>query len=119
MRAVEAARARVLARNALEQVAYAARNALREETLAAELPADEKEAADKAIDEALAWLDGDEALEATVEQIEERRRAFEKVVHPVMAKAYEKGQPADASGAAEGDARGEKFFGGDDGGARR
>jgi len=115
----EAARARVLARNALEQVAYAARNALREETLAAELPADEKEAADKAIDEALAWLDGDEALEATVEQIEERRRAFEKVVHPVMAKAYEKGQPADASGAAEGDARGEKFFGGDDGGARR
>jgi len=115
----EAARARVLARNAFEQVAYAARNALREETLAAELPADEKEAADKAIDEALAWLDGDEALDATVEQIEERRRAFEKVVHPVMVKAYEKGQPADASGGAEGDGRGEKFFGGDDGGAQR
>ena len=69
----------------------------------------------------LGWMSSERLAvkEATVEQIEERRRAFEKVVHPVMAKAYEKGQPADASGAAEGDARGEKFFGGDDGGARR
>jgi len=115
------ARDRVVARNALEQVAYAARNALRDDGLAAELPADAREAAEKAIDETLAWLDGGDALEATLEQIEEKRKAFEAAVHPVMVKAYEKGRPSGADGAdgAGGGEQGEKFFGGDDGGAQR
>ena len=54
------------------------------------------------------------------DEIEEKRKAFEAVVHPVMVKAYEKGQ-ATAGGGGDGEQgeQGEKFFGGDDGGARR
>ena len=68
------------------QVAYGARAALREGGVAAALPAPEREAAEAAVDEALAWLEGDEGGDAALGAIEERRRALEAAVHPLMAK---------------------------------
>lgn len=82
----EAQAKRVEAKNALENYAYSMRNTLREEKVAAKLAQDDKAKAEKAIDEALAWLESNQLAE--VEEFEHQRKELEAVCSPIIQKMY-------------------------------
>lgn len=82
----EAQAKRVEAKNALENYAYSMRNTLREEKVAAKLAADDKAKAEKAIEEALAWLENNQLAE--VEEFEHQRKELESVCSPIIQKMY-------------------------------
>ncbi|OUM65582.1 hypothetical protein PIROE2DRAFT_7427 [Piromyces sp. E2] len=88
---------RVAAKNGLESYAYQLRNTLQDEKIASHIEAGDKEKLNKAIDEAIEWLDHNQ--EATKEEYESRRKELEGVANPIMTKMY---QQAGAAGAAPG-----------------
>jgi L1 cell adhesion molecule like protein len=89
----EAQAKRVEAKNALENYAYSMRNTLREEKVAAKLSPEDKSKAEKAIDEALAWLESNHLAE--VDEFEHQRKELEAVCAPIIQKMY----AGDAAGA--------------------
>jgi len=81
----EAQRARVEAKNGLENYAFSVRNSLREEALAAKISEEDKRKVEEVVDVAVAWLDGNPAGEK--KEYEEKQRELEGVVAPVLAAA--------------------------------
>jgi len=88
---------RVAAKNSLESYAYQLRNTIQDEKIASLLDAADKDKLNKAIDEAIEWLDHNQ--EATKEEFESRRKDLEGVANPIMTKMY---QQAGGAGAAPG-----------------
>jgi len=88
---------RVASKNGLESYAYQLRNTLQDEKIASHIDASDKEKLNKAIDEAINWLDHNQ--EATKEEYESRRKDLEGVANPIMTKMY---QQANGAGAAPG-----------------
>jgi len=78
------ARDRVMAKNGFEGLVYQIKAQMADEKLGfkEKLPAEEVEAIESAIKEALEWLD--ENLNAETEEYEEKKKEFESVIHPIF-----------------------------------
>jgi heat shock protein 5 len=96
----KAARDRVMAKNGFEGLVYQIKAQMSDEKLAfkEKLPADDVEAIETAIKEAVEWLD--ENLNAETEEYEEKKKEFEAVIHPIFQKfqAQHGGAPGGAPG---------------------
>jgi L1 cell adhesion molecule like protein len=84
----EANRKKVETRNALEQYAYASRQAVRDEKAPgyANLSAEDRDAVEKAVKETIDWMDANRLAE--VDEMEHNKRELEQKVSPVMTKMY-------------------------------
>jgi len=87
---------RVASKNGLESYAYQLRNTLQDEKIASHIEAGDKDKLNKAIDEAINWLDRNQ--EASKEEYESRRKELEGVANPIMTKMYQKAGAAGAAG---------------------
>uniref|UniRef100_A0A0G4F3G9 Heat shock protein 70 n=1 Tax=Chromera velia CCMP2878 TaxID=1169474 RepID=A0A0G4F3G9_9ALVE len=87
-------KARVEAKNGLENYCYSMRNTMNEEKIKEKIEASDKETIEKAVDEALQWLDRNQLAEK--EEFEAKQKELEGVCNPVMMKVY---QAAGAGGA--------------------
>mgnify|MGYP001121646050 CR=1 FL=1 len=82
----EQARDRVAAKNGLESYAYNLRNTLNDDKLKEKLTNEDKRQLEKAIDEAVSWLDKNQ--EAAKEEYEHQQKEIEKIANPIMMKLY-------------------------------
>ena len=78
----EANRARVDAKNALENYAFQVRSSLNDEQLAAKISEGDKKKVQDAIQATTSWLDGNQQAEK--EEFEEKQRALEAIVTPIL-----------------------------------
>jgi len=85
----ETNRVRVEAKNGLENYAYSLRNTIRDENVASKLSADDKSNLEKAIDEAVNWLDANQM--ANKEEYEAKQKELEGVAMPIMTRLYQQG----------------------------
>lgn len=86
-------RAKIEARNGFENYAYSLRNStVRNDEVAAKLGDENKATLEKAIDDAIAWLDSSAADEATAEEVEEKKKALEQVATPILTAMYQQQQ---------------------------
>lgn len=79
-------KARIEARNTLENSCYQFKNSINDEKLAAKVESTDKEAVTTACDEAIAWLDAN--ADADKEAYDNKMKELEGVVHPIMQKLY-------------------------------
>ncbi len=84
----EAVKAKIEARNELENYAYATRNTLRDEKIGSAIGADDKERVEAAIKEATDWLDAHQDAEA--EEYGRKRKELEEVWTPIITGIYQK-----------------------------
>jgi L1 cell adhesion molecule like protein len=96
----ERQRERIEAKNALENYAFSVRSSLREEKLADKVSAEDKAAAEAAVDMALAWLDANPAAEK--EEYTEKQTELQNVFMPIMTKLYGSGEAPAGAGAGAG-----------------
>merc|ERR1719364_598223 len=73
----EAFKAKVEAKNGLENYCYSMKNTLDDEKVKEKIPAEDAEKAKKAIDDALSWLEGNQMAEK--EEFEDKRKEVEGV----------------------------------------
>ncbi|XP_040997541.1 heat shock 70 kDa protein-like [Juglans microcarpa x Juglans regia] len=85
----EEVKKKVDAKNALENYAYNMRNALRDEKIASRLDPADKEKIEKAVNEALEWLEKNQLAE--VDELEDKLKELEGICGPVIAKMYQEG----------------------------
>merc|ERR1711871_1414420 len=78
---------RVEAKNGLENYCYNIKNSLDDEKLKDKIPADKKEEATKAVNDALAWLDSNQTAEK--EEFEDKQKEVEAVCNPIMSSVYQ------------------------------
>merc|ERR1719487_203701 len=72
----------VEAKNGLENYCYSMKNTLGDDKLKDKLSADDKEKAEKAIDDALAWLESNQLAEK--EEFEHKQKEVEGICTPIM-----------------------------------
>jgi len=89
-------RKKVEAKNGLENYAYSMRNTIRDEKVASQLEPDDKAALEKAVDEAVAWLDKNQLAE--VEEFDHKQKELEKICTPIITKMYQKAAGAGGAG---------------------
>jgi len=77
---------RVEARNALENYAYNMRNTTRDEKVSSKLEPADKEALDKAVEDAIKWLDDNQLAE--VDELEDKLKELEGTCAPIISKMY-------------------------------
>ena len=80
----EANKARIEAKNQLENYTFSVRNTLRDESVAGKIPEADKKEIEKKIDEAVAWLD--DHPNAEKEEYEEKQKALENAIMPIFSK---------------------------------
>jgi len=78
----EANRARVEAKNSLENYAFQMRNTMNDEKLAGKLSAEDKKKVNDAIAATTTWLDANQSAEK--EEFEEKQKALEAIVMPIL-----------------------------------
>jgi len=78
---------RVESKNKLENYAYTIRNSIRDEKLAGKIEGGDKETIEKAVDEAVKWLDQNQS--GTKEEFDYKLAELEKIVNPIMTKLYQ------------------------------
>merc|ERR1712232_1483651 len=100
------------AKNGLENYCFTMRNTLQEEKLKDKFEADDKDKIEKAIQEALDWLDKNQLAEK--DEFETKQKGLEGIVNPIMMKVY---QAAGGGGMPEGGMPGGGFSGAAPGGA--
>merc|ERR1712176_1448278 len=88
---------KVEAKNGLENYCFTMRNTLQEEKLKDKFEAGDKDKIEKAIQDALDWLEKNQLAEK--EEFESRQKELEGVVNPIMMKVY---QAAGGGGMPEG-----------------
>ncbi|RYY35334.1 molecular chaperone DnaK, partial [archaeon] len=99
----EANRSRVEAKNSLENYAFNVRNSVADEKVKAKLSESDQKTIETAVHEALSWLE--DHHEAEKEEYEEKQKALEAKVMPIMSKLYaggEGGMPGGMPGAGAG-----------------
>ncbi|KAF4694503.1 70-kilodalton heat shock protein [Perkinsus olseni] len=98
----EANKEKVDAKNALENYCFSIKNTLMDEKFKDKLSSDDKSAIEKAVDDALSWLDRNQLGEK--EEFEAKQKEVEAVVNPIMMKVYQgaagQGGAAPGSGSA-------------------
>merc|ERR1739842_250700 len=80
-------KSKVEAKNGLENYCFTMRNTLNEEKLKDKFEGDDKEKIEKAVQEALDWLDKNQLAEK--DEFEARQKELEGVVNPIMMKVYQ------------------------------
>jgi L1 cell adhesion molecule like protein len=75
-------RARVDAKNSLENYAYQMRNTMNDEKMADKVPADDKAKIEAAISETTSWLDANQSAEK--EEFEAKQKELEAIVTPIL-----------------------------------
>merc|ERR1719181_1107622 len=80
---------KVEAKNGLENYCYSMKNTLGDEKLKDKLSGDDKEKAEKAIDDALAWLESNQLAEK--EEFEHKQKEVEGICTPIMQSLYSQG----------------------------
>merc|ERR1712195_6129 len=93
----EAAKVKIEAKNGLENYCFTMRNTLQEEKLQDKFEGDDKDKIEKAVQEALDWLDKNQLAEK--DEFEAKQKELEGVVNPIMMKVY---QAAGGGGMPEG-----------------
>ncbi|EER12208.1 heat shock protein 70, putative [Perkinsus marinus ATCC 50983] len=83
----EANKEKVEAKNGLENYCYTLKNTLQDEKLKDKISDDDKAAIEKAVSEALDWLDKNQLAEK--EEFEAKQKEVEGVVNPIMMKVYQ------------------------------
>ncbi|KAF4651607.1 70-kilodalton heat shock protein [Perkinsus chesapeaki] len=83
----EANKQKIEAKNGLENYCFTLKNTLQEEKLKDKFSADDKEAIEKAVTEALEWLDKNQLAEK--EEFEHKQKEIEAIVNPIMMKVYQ------------------------------
>lgn len=78
----EANRARVEAKNALENYAFQVRNSMNDEKLADKVSEEDKKKVSDAVTATTQWLDGNQQAEK--EEFEEKQKALEAIVTPIL-----------------------------------
>merc|ERR1712166_1537978 len=80
-------KSKVEAKNGLENYCFTMRNTLNEEKLKEKFEAGDKEAIEKAVQDALDWLDKNQLAEK--DEFEAKQKELEGVVNPIMMKVYQ------------------------------
>merc|ERR1719164_245568 len=80
---------KVEAKNGLENYCYSMKNTLNDEKLKDKISADDKSKAEKAIDDALAWLESNQLAEK--EEFEHKQKEVEGICTPIMQSLYSQG----------------------------
>ncbi|KAL6179760.1 hypothetical protein ACLB2K_046431 [Fragaria x ananassa] len=88
-------------KNALVNYAYAMRNTIKDEHIAAKLDAADKKKIGDAIEQAFQWLDGSQL--AKVKDYDDKVKEFEGIHSSIMAKMYEGGAAPDMGGGTDED----------------
>jgi len=90
---------KIEAKNGLENYAYSLRNTLKDEKIAGKIDSGDKEKLEKAIDDAVKWLDHNQTAEK--DEFEHKQKELEGVAMPIMTKLYQQqgGQGAPGGGA--------------------
>ncbi|KAK4754249.1 hypothetical protein SAY87_002353 [Trapa incisa] len=83
----EEVKRKVESKNALENYAYNMRNTVNDSKIAAKLNAADKAKIEKAIDEAIKWLDMNQLAEA--EEFEDKLKELEGLCNPIIANMYQ------------------------------
>jgi L1 cell adhesion molecule like protein len=83
----EAAAERIQSKNGLESYTYNLRNSIMDEKLKDKIPADDATKLNAAIDETIAWMDGNQ--EAEKEEFEAKQKDLEAIANPIMMKVYQ------------------------------
>merc|ERR1711948_174220 len=107
----ELTKLKIEAKNGLENYCFTMRNTLQEEKLKDKFEDGDKEKIEKAVQDALDWLDKNQLAEK--EEFESRQKELEGVVNPIMMKVY---QAAGGGGMPEGGMPGGGMPGGGGGG---
>jgi len=102
-------KAKIEAKNGLENYCYTMKNTLQEEKLKEKFEEEDKKKIEDAVTEALAWLDKNQLAEK--DEFEARQKDLEAIVNPIMMKVYQ------AAGGGEGGMGGMPDMGGMGGGA--
>merc|ERR1712232_1304363 len=94
----EANKSKVEAKNGLENYCFSMRNTLQEEKLKDKFDGGDKEKIEKAVRDALDWLDKNQLAEK--DEFEAKQKELEGVVNPIMMKVYQAagGAPGDMPG---------------------
>merc|ERR1739846_2424 len=100
----ESNRAKIEAKNGLENYCFTMRNTLQEEKLKEKFEAGDKEKIESAVTEALDWLDKNQLAEK--DEFEAKQKELEGIVNPIMMKVY---QAAGGGGMPEGGMPGADF----------
>merc|ERR1712039_1006060 len=80
-------KSKVEAKNGLENYCFTMRNTLNEEKLKDKFEGDDKEKIEKAVQEALDWLDKNQLAEK--DEFGAKQKELEGVVNPIMMKVYQ------------------------------
>lgn len=83
----EQVKKKVEAKNSLENYAYNMKNTVKDEKFAGKLDPEDKKKIEKAIDEAIEWLDRNQLAE--VEEFEDKLKELENLCNPIIAKMYQ------------------------------
>lgn len=100
----ETVKKKVEAKNSLENYAYNMKNTVKDEKFAGKLDPSDKQKVEKAIEEAIEWLDRNQLAE--VDEFEDKQKELEGICNPIIAKMYQGEAPmgggADMPGAGYG-----------------
>merc|ERR1712107_429242 len=102
---------KIEAKNGLENYCFTMRNTLQEEKLKDKFEGDDKDKIEKAVQEALDWLDKNQLAEK--DEFEAQQKELEGILNPIMMKVY---QAAGGGGMPEGGMPGGGMPGGGGGG---
>merc|ERR1712003_296886 len=80
-------KAKIEAKNGLENYCFTMRNTMGEEKLKDKFEGDDKEKIEKAVQETLDWLDKNQLAEK--DEFEAKQKELEGVVNPIMMKVYQ------------------------------
>ena len=93
-------RRKVEAKNGLEHYAYSMRNTVSDAKTGAALSAEDRATVTKAVDETVAWLDGNQLAE--VEEFADKQKELEGVCNPIISKMYQQQPMPDMGGGMNG-----------------
>jgi len=80
---------KVEAKNSLENYAYSMRNTINEDGVKDKIDASDKEAIEKAVNETISWLDGNQMAEQ--DEFEDKLKELEGICNPIIQKMYAAG----------------------------
>merc|ERR1711991_149861 len=80
-------KAKIEAKNGLENYCFTMRNTLQEEKLKEKFEGDDKDKIEKAVQDALDWLDKNQLAEK--DEFEAKQKELEGIVNPIMMKVYQ------------------------------
>ncbi|CAH8389079.1 unnamed protein product [Eruca vesicaria subsp. sativa] len=112
----EQVKKRVEAKNSLENYAYNMRNTVKDEKLAQKLDQEDKGKIEKAVDETIEWIEGNQLAE--VDEFEYKLKELEGICSPIISKMYQggggggvpnEGMPGDGAAGGSGGGAGPKI----------